>query len=136
MNAILICERVIRDADSGAISVIAITDTIFTSRLPVTLPSLLVFVKMTDAEGNYELTLEIVRRDDDEAIGEATRLNASADDPLGSTVVVVVVENVSFSRTGHYDFRLWINDRFADSTALLIGEVESSNGGADTHGRP
>ena len=135
LNVLLICERVIRDAETGATSLIGIVDTVVAPRLPLTLPSLLAFAKLTDAEGAYDFTLEIVRRDDDETVAVAPPANLAAEDPLAPTKLVIAVANVTFTRAGHYDFRLWANGRFVDSTAVLVREVESPEGGSELHGR-
>ena len=49
LNALLISERVIREAETGVFSLIGIFDVLTTPTLPLTVPSLVVFAKMTDS---------------------------------------------------------------------------------------
>ncbi|PYM11129.1 MAG: hypothetical protein DMD81_27825 [Candidatus Rokuibacteriota bacterium] len=129
LNALLISERVIREAETGVFSLIGIFDVLTTPTLPLTVPSLVVFAKMTDAEGEYDFELEVVSRNEDETITEVTQLQRfSVSDPLGSVYVVLHLSRLTFPRAGHYDFRLWANGRFADSTAIRVDHVESTEG--------
>ena len=129
LNALLISERVIREAETGVFSLIGIFDVLITPTLPLTVPSLVVFAKMTDAEGEYDFELEVVSRNEDETITEVRQmLRSSVSDPLDNIYIVPELSSLTFPRAGHYDFRLWANGRFADSTAIRVDHVESTAG--------
>ncbi len=120
INALLICERVIREAETGQISLIGIFESVSAPELPITIPSMYVYAKMTDAQGEYVFKLELVRRDDATVLGEAVLPPAVAPDPMLHNEVVFQLNGATFERPGHYDFRLWANDMFLDSKAFLV----------------
>ena len=52
INAMLICERVIQEEGTGLISLIAIFEHITTEQVPITVPMLHVYAKMTRRKAN------------------------------------------------------------------------------------
>lgn len=79
----LICERTIRDAHSGRLSLIGIHDEIPLQRIPSVLPASYFYVKLTNAFGAYKFRLELVRRDDFTTLAEAVVPMFTAHEPLG-----------------------------------------------------
>lgn len=120
INALLICERVIREMETGQVSLIGIFEQVSAPELPITMPSLYVYAKMTDAQGTYVFKLELVRRDDAMVLGEAELPPAMAPDPMSHNEVIFQLHGATFERPGFYDFRLWANSMFLDSKALQV----------------
>jgi len=121
INAILICERVIREEGTGLISLIGILETLRGEQVPLTVPSLFVYAKMTEAQGEYLFKLEVVRRRDMNTIAEAPiPTPVTLDDPLANGEIVMQLGGLTFTEPGYYDFRLSANERFLDSKGLQI----------------
>jgi hypothetical protein len=122
-NALLICERVIREAETGQISLIGIFEAASVAEVPLVMPSLFVYGKMTDALGQYIFKLELVRRDDELVLGEAVLPPAVFTDPMGHNEVIFQIHGARFEQAGFYDFRLWANDMFVESKAFEVRRV-------------
>jgi hypothetical protein len=121
VNAMLLCERVIREEGTGQVSLIGIFEGAAAPQMAITIPSMYVYTKMTDAQGDYDLKLELVRRDDMTVLGEAVLAGMHAPDPMGSNEAVFQLQGLVFDKPGYYDFRLWANDgMFLDSKAFLV----------------
>jgi hypothetical protein len=71
LNAMLICERVIREAETGLVSLIGVFEGVQSPQRPTVVPALWVYAKITDAQGEYEFRLDIVRRNDEQQIAQA-----------------------------------------------------------------
>jgi len=121
INAILICERVIREEGTGLISLIGILEALTGEQVPLTVPSLFVYAKMTEAQGEYLFKLEVVRRRDMNTIAEAPMpAPVTVDHPLANGEKVIQLGGLTFTEPGYYDFRLSANGRFLDSKGLQI----------------
>ena len=120
INAMLICERVIREEGTGLVSLINVFENINTQQLPVTFPSLYVYAKMTEAQGEYAFRLDIVRRDTMSTIAEAQLPSVVVEDPMANADLIMQLGGLTFAEAGHYDFRLSANGRFVDSKSLQI----------------
>lgn len=127
INAMLICERVIRETGSGLMSLIGIFEDINARQFPVVIPRLFVYAKMTEAQGEYRFRLELVRRNDFKVIGETTLDPVGTDDPMAHNEVVFELLNVPIEQPGYYDFRLFANgtEMFLDSKSLQANQVQS-----------
>ena len=99
---------------------IGIFENVSAPELPITIPSMYVYAKMTDAQGSYVFKLELVRRDDATVLGEAVMPPAVAPDPMLPNEVVFQLTGVTFEKSGYYDFRLWANAMFLDSKGFLV----------------
>lgn len=128
-HAMLLCQRVIKEEGSGLISLISIFETVAADQLPLTIPSLFVFAKLTDAQGEYVFKLEIVRRNDEKVIAEAPLTPVTVEDPLAIAEVILEWSGLTFAEAGHYDFRLWANGQFITSKSILVAVVESAQEG-------
>lgn len=134
-NAMLICERVIREEASGQISVLGTYEIINASQFPTALPSTYICAKLTEAQGDYVFKLDMVRRDDMKTVGEVTLPSVNVKDPLDHSELVFHLLGVPLPEPGHYDFRLWANGRFIDSKSLQVKLAQlNAQGGGDPSG--
>src|SRR3989442_11211587 len=58
-NAMLICDNTIREEVTGKVSLIGIFAAIQSPAFPVVVPSLCVYLNVSDAQGRYRLRLEL-----------------------------------------------------------------------------
>ncbi len=124
LNALLICQRIIRETESGLVSPVAIFETLSATRLPV-IAQLFLYAKMTDAQGEYEFKVEVVRRNDMAIIAEAPLPSVTIADPTSSSEIILELAGLRFNEAGAYDFRLWANERFLDSKSLGVRIADS-----------
>lgn len=122
--AMLLSERVIRDAISGRISLIGIHDEISSPRFPAEMPVSYVYARLTDAHGSYALALDLVRRDDLAQGASGDIADFVADDPLKEGELVARLAEVVLPAPGSYDLRLWANGRFVHSVSLQARAVQ------------
>ena len=111
------------DANTGKPSLIGIFDSIGTSQFPCAV-SISIFLKMTDAQGEYTFRFELVRNDDGQAI---------AGGQLPGPVVVgdrLVEFNlawnmyVQFARPGRYEFQIYEDGRLVAHKAFTVALVQ------------
>jgi len=81
-----------------------------------------VYVQVTDAEGTYDLVLELVRLDDMMVVGRASG-QASITDRLMPSEFIFQLHLLEFKRPGKYEFRLSTNGRHLAAKSLTVVEL-------------
>ncbi len=116
----LACDRASRDPETRKITLIGIFDRIGLSRLPTDYaPGMSIYARLTDAQGRYRLRLELIRLDDDRAIGRG-EMEATIEDRLRTTEVTLHLKSVRFETTGLHEFRLFANDRYLGGLTVSV----------------
>jgi hypothetical protein len=70
MQAMLIADHAIREAETNKVTLVGIFDRIFGQTFPLQWSHpVAVYVRVTDAEGDYPIRLELVRLEDEQTIG-------------------------------------------------------------------
>lgn len=116
VNAFLVCDSVSRDALTGKMSLFGIFKVVFAQQVPATHPSLALYVCLTDAEGEYELWVDVVYVPKNARIArfppiEHGSLRVTSNNPLDYAEVVFDIRGLTFSEFGEYEFRLFIDGR-------------------------
>jgi hypothetical protein len=109
-NAFLICDYAIREEGTGKVSLIGIFENINVARFPSMHGLLCVYAKLTDAEGEYEIRLELVRLEDLAVIGRGA-LTMTIANRMAAAELVFQLGGLVFERPGRYEFRLYANDK-------------------------
>jgi hypothetical protein len=118
-NAMLICDNAIREEGTGKVSLIGIFEKIRAGAFPVGHPSLSVYVKVTDAQGNYQLVLELVRVQDLTVIGRGEAA-VSVETRLEAAEWIFNLSWLVFEKPGPYEFRLRANGRHVGSKTFEV----------------
>jgi len=126
LNAMLVCDVAIREEGTGKISLIGIFENVRALSFPVLHPQLTVYVKLTDAAGQYQLCLELVQLESANIIGRETPFTAR--DRMGSTELVFELHNLTFNAPGLYSFNLYANDRLVESKTFTAIHLKPSGG--------
>ena len=105
--AMLVADVAIREEGTGKVSLIGIFDQIRAGTFPMSHGQLVVYARMTDAEGHYEFRLQLVRLEDDLAAGE----------------VIFQLGGLRFERAGRYEFRLHANGRYVGGCPFAVIQV-------------
>lgn len=121
-NAFLICDYAIREEGTGKISLIGIFENINVRRFPARHGLLCVYAKLTDAEGGYDIRLELVRLEDMSVIGEGI-LTMAIEDRNAPSELVFQLGGLVFERPGRYEFRLSANGRSVAIKSFNVVQV-------------
>ena len=108
LNAMLICDQAIREEGTGKVSLIGIFEKIQADKFPMAHLGLAVYAKVTDALGDYDVSLDLVRLDDLQLLGQG-QAHATVADRLTPAEFVFHLGFLEFERPGRYEFRLSAN---------------------------
>jgi len=123
LNAILICDQAIREEGTGKVSLIGIFENIGARQFPSKHGLLCVYAKLTDAEGQYDVRLELIRLEDLMTIGQG-HLTMSVEDRMAPIELVFQLGGLVFGRPGRYEFRLYANDKSVGSKTFNVVEAK------------
>ena len=126
-NAMLICDYVITEHESGKKSLIGIFETISAGQFPVIHHALSVYVKLTDANGSYRFQLDLVDLQNDDLLSKCEIPNElKISNPLKSSELVFNLHGLKFPHPGEYEFRIFANGRIFAQKAFLVSESKKS----------
>ena len=119
----LLCDHVIKEAGTGKWSAIGIFDQIVVdASFPVVHPSLAMYCRLTDAEGEYDLTIDIGRLVESgyEVIAHAEGLKLQARDRTRTGDFGIVTRNLLFPAPGRYQVRLLSRGELLGEYPLMV----------------
>jgi hypothetical protein len=119
LNAMLLCDLTIREHGSGKISLIGVFENISAARFPVVHRALSVYAKLTDAEGDYTIRLELMRLEDSHVVAQGT-LKATFADRMTPGELIFNLENLGLEKPGRYEFRLYADERFVAGKSFTV----------------
>lgn len=119
LNAMLVCDLVIREEVTGKTSLIGIFENVSAHQFPAQCGFLSVYVKLGDAQGEYGIRLELVQLEDLRVIGRG-QFRATFGDRMIPAELIFQIGNLVFEGRGHYEFRLYANDRWVGSKSLNV----------------
>ena len=128
LNAMLICDTVITDRNTGKNSVIGIFDRIWASSFPVTHPSLTVYARIIDAQGQYVFKLELVDLTNNQTSGGGTVPPIEVPDRMIPADLVFKLQGLTFPADGRYEFRLYADDNFVGVHSFQV-RLHTTEGG-------
>ena len=104
----LICDLAIKEEGTGKHSLIGIFENISARQFPARHGRLCVYAKITDAQGDYSIRLELIRLEDFAVVGEG-QVSVTVEDRMAATELVFNLGGLVFERAGRYEFRLRAN---------------------------
>jgi len=111
VNAMLLCDTIITDKITNKKSLIGIFENIHTIDFPCIHYSLSLYIKLTNAKGNYIFRLELVDLEKDVVIGkEESPKVLNIDDPLRTFELLFEIRGLTFEHPGKYEFIIFAND--------------------------
>src|SRR5262245_5515762 len=127
LKAMLVCDRALRDPQTKKLSLLGIFDRIGIPDLPANYASgMTIYARLTDAQGWYRFRLELVRLDDDHAIGRG-EMEATLEHRLRMSEITLNLQNVRFERPGTYEFRLFANNKYLGGLTLTVERAVRSD---------
>lgn len=127
LNAMLICDQAIQEEASGKTSLVGVFEAVRAYHFPARHGFLCVYAKLTDAQGAYQIRLELVRLDDLRIVGQ-NQLRATFGDRMAPAEVVFQIGDLVFEGPGRYEFRLYANDRWVGSKTLNVTKAPEAQG--------
>ena len=100
-------------------SLIGIFENIQGGKFPMAHLGLSVYAKVTDALGDYDLSLDLVRLDDLQLLGQG-KAHATVTDRLSPVELVFRLGFLGFERPGRYEFRLLANGQHVASKTFDV----------------
>lgn len=125
LNAMLICDQVVQDEATGKTVLVGIFETVSAYQFPARHGFLCIYAKLTDAQGEYRIRLELVRLEDLRVIGQG-KLRATFGDRMAPAELIFQVGDLLFQGPGRYEFRLYANDRWMGSKSLNVLQAAES----------
>ncbi len=115
----LIADSVIQEKGSNKWSAIGIFDRISADRFPCMHASMALYIKLTDAEGEYNLRVEFTDSDARKlGVFEGIKLKVAS--KLATPDFGIQTKNLFIPKPGKYNFDLYFNDQHCQSFPLIV----------------
>ena len=118
-NAMLICDQTLQEGATGKNSLVGIFENIAAHQFPAGCGLVTVYAKLTDAQGDYLIRLELIHVSDLTVIGQG-QFRANIGDRMIPAELVFQIGGLVFPKPGLYEFRLYANDRWVGSKSLRL----------------
>lgn len=114
--AALVCDMAGADPSTRKKNLIGIFDRVNVGKFPTSRPMSL-YVKVTDAEGNYDTEVRYVQVDSGKVLAQAQGKLHSAD-RLASVELIIQFPPLPIPAEGRYEFQVWTNSVFLGATFI------------------
>jgi len=131
VSAMLLCDVALSEEGTQQVSLIRLFHRIRAQRFPCAWGPFYIYALLTDAEGRYEVQIELRRLDDLAVIGERMSFSVAIHDRNAFSEFVFEVEEAVFDGPGRYEFRLYANDRVIGVKSFsVVQSLEGLGGGS------
>jgi hypothetical protein len=124
LQTMLVSDQAIREAETNKVSLVGIFDQIRGGEFPLAWARpTAVYARVTDAEGHYQIRLELVRLEDEQSVG---RLDGEMTirDRMGFSELIFNLDRLIFERPGRYEFRLFAGDRHVGGVVFTVIQID------------
>ena len=121
----LVCDQAIREVETNKVTLVGIIHRILGLEFPLlwSRPTT-VYARVTDAEGEYEIRLELVRLEDEQTIGRVDR-KAEVPDRMASREIIFNLDGgLLFELPGRYEFRLFADGRHVGGIVFTVIQMQ------------
>jgi len=118
-NAMLICDQAVQEGATGKTSLVGIFENVSAHQYPAHCGLFTVYAKLTDAQGEYRIRLELISLGDFTVIGQK-EFRATIADRMVPAELVFQIAGLVFEKPGRYEFRLYANERWVGSKSLYF----------------
>lgn len=120
VGAMLVCDQAIREAGTNKVTLVGILERISSSVVPFDwMRGITVYARLTDAQGVYNMRIELVRLEDEQAVGRGD-FRVTLENPRRAHEITMEVGELRFERPGRYEFRLFADDRYLGGVILDV----------------
>ena len=128
--AILLCDTVLIDALTGKKSLVGVFEALTFPQLPVSFGGFFLFARITDAEGNYNFRVNLVRLDSDTTLATIPMISQTIQERLSVGDLILQVPPLQFDKLGGYEFQLFANDIYIGRTTVTVRQSAPGGQGA------
>lgn len=121
--AMLFCDHVMFEHQTLKRSVFGIFDRISSRQFPASHPLLWVYVRVIDAEGEYDFRLDFVNLNDEKVLGQVFARNVQIPERLIAHEIAFRIIQLPLPEEGRYEFRLYANGKFIGNQSLVAAVV-------------
>lgn len=114
--AALVCDVAVPDPSTGKKNLIGVFDRVNVSEFPTQRP-MSVYVKLTDAEGRYEIQVKYVQVGSRKVLGRAVG-DLHSKSRLDSADLHIPFPPLPIPEEGRYEFQVWANSVFLGGTFI------------------
>ena len=114
--AALVCDVAVTDPSTGKKNLIGIFDRVHVGKFPTARPMSL-YLKVTDADGNYELEARYVQVSSGKVLARAEG-ELHSNNKLASIDLIVPFPPLPIPEEGRYELQIWANNMFLGSTFI------------------
>jgi len=122
-KAILLCRQTIVEAGTGNISLIGVFTHIVLNKTPGSTDPLECFLQFTDAEGRYDLTVEIHDQSENKIVARAVAPAIEVPHRLAYANVIIPIPSLQIKHSGPYDFVVFANGNEIDRQQFQVMKV-------------
>jgi len=123
IKSFLIADMVIQEKAGNKWSAIGIFDKIFAPHFPCVHHSLGLYIRLADAEGNYDIRVEFCDMSG-RTLAVFSGIKLSIPSRLINADFGISTMNLPIPQPGKYEFKLYFNNEFIQSFALEIYQLE------------
>ncbi len=131
IKSFLIADQVLQEKGTNKWSAIGIFDTIYASSFPCVHPSLALYIRLSDGEGDFDIKVEFYD-EAERALAIFKGFKLVVRDRLANPDFGIQTKSLPVPQPGRYTFRLYFNDEFAQSIPINVVPItpKSVGGGA------
>lgn len=122
-KAILLCDKTIIEAATGKISLIGTFTHFALKEIPGRTRTVEAFCQFTDAEGRYDLVVEIHNLQNGTVIARATGPAIEIPNRLMRANVIIPIPSLSVGNSGAYDFVIFANGSEIDRQQFSVNVI-------------
>ena len=126
--AMLLCDQIINEAGTNKKSLIGVFDNFASMAFPVLFQRLAVYVKLADAEGDYQFKLRLVNLKDESLIAEIG-IQAKIADRTQHSELALNFGNIPIPEEGKYEFQLYAGDEYLHRITMQAVKAQLPQGG-------
>lgn len=120
LQALLICDQILHDQQTGKFSAIGIFTKIHLPTFPWRHPMLGVYASFSDAHGEYAVELQLADQSTQQVIGTARGPKLTVPHRLAVVDFSFTIANLSFPHAGQYEFRLLANSELLGGKTVWV----------------
>jgi len=124
--AILLCDQVITESNTGKKSLIGVFDRIAANSFPIVHGRAAIYIRMADAEGSYDVEIQYVKVCTQDVLNQATgRVEAHGIDRYRETDFAIPIGAIEIPEPGEYEFRVLLNGRFFQRARFTAEKLQA-----------
>ena len=119
LKAFLIADKVIQEKLTNKWSIIGVFDKIISKNFPCVHPELALYIRLTDAEGEYNIKLEFCEMSGN-ILSVFKGLRLTVNSKLAASDIGIPTHDLPLPNPGKYLFRLYLNEEFLEDISIEV----------------